>query len=107
MGDGHSLDFLFFSELHLQCQIRSDFNGTLIFLIKSREGQKSGSDRLKNFMLISPHNVCSDILNRETFTKETLQRFSLSKHYSFTTHNPCKIFKISPSQKFICSENEF
>ena len=107
MGDGHSLDFLFFSELQLQCQIRSDFNGTLIFLIKSREGQKSGSDRLKNFMLISTHNVCSDILNRETFTKETLQRFSLSKHCSFTKHNLCEIFKISPSRKFICSENEF
>ena len=53
MGDGHSIDFLFFAELHLQWQKCSDLNETVICLIKSREGQNSGSDRLKNFMRFS------------------------------------------------------
>ena len=46
MGDGHSIDFLFFAELNLQRQNCSDLNETVICLVKSRERQKSGSDRL-------------------------------------------------------------
>ena len=53
MGDGHSIDSSFFVELHLQRQKCSDLNETVICLIKSREGQNSGPDRLKNLMLFS------------------------------------------------------
>ena len=105
MGDGHSIDFLFFAELHLQRQTRSYLNETVICLLKSHEGQKSGSNRLKNFVQISPLNFCSDILNGETFAKETyLGPFSRDFIFQNTVHSRNIIhtkLKISHARKFI------
>ena len=84
MGDGHSIDFLFFAELHLQRQTRSYLNETVICLLKSHEGH---------------------ILNGETFAKETyLGPFSRDFIFQNTVHSRNIIhtkLKISPARKFI------